>query len=252
MRTRFQTHRGTASTRSQSDAPLWFRYIIDAAGQKLGRLATLAATYVRGKHSPTYSPSMDMGAMLVVINAEQVIMSGDKMEQKTYMRHVNGKPGSYTIESFKNLQARIPERIVEKAVYGMLPKGRLGRRIRLNMKVCLPIRYILYVVLIPKVVKRVGGCRQCRYACSVVFEACQCSLNRSQSVMLFTMKAIRSTPPTPAAVQCFWYFHTSNYSRLLVVCCSQLENWSSLNATVAHTTDFTLHCSTAAGAAAVV
>lgn len=78
---------------------------------------------------------MDMGAMLVVINAEQVIMSGDKMEQKTYMRHVNGKPGSYTIESFKNLQARIPERIVEKAVYGMLPKGRLGRRIRLNMKV---------------------------------------------------------------------------------------------------------------------
>ena len=115
------------------------RYIIDAAGQKLGRLATLAATYVRGKHAPTYSPSMDMGAMLVIINAEQVIMSGDKMNQKTYMRHVNGKPGSYTIEPFKQLQNRIPERIIEKAVYGMLPKGRLGRRIRLNMKVLLPV-----------------------------------------------------------------------------------------------------------------
>jgi large subunit ribosomal protein L13 len=112
-----------------------FRYIIDAAGQKLGRLATVAATYIRGKHEPSYSPSMDMGAMLIIINAEQVIMSGDKMNQKTYMRHVNGSPGSYTIEAFKDLQKRIPERIIEKAVYGMLPKGRLGRRIRLNMKV---------------------------------------------------------------------------------------------------------------------
>jgi large subunit ribosomal protein L13 len=117
---------------------LIYRYIIDAAGQKLGRLATLAATYVRGKHQPTYHPAMDMGGMLVIINADKVIMSGDKMNQKTYMRHVNGKPGSYTIESFKDLQARIPERIIEKAVYGMLPKGRLGRRIRLNMKVLLP------------------------------------------------------------------------------------------------------------------
>ena len=128
--------------------PTWgCRYIIDAAGQKLGRLATLAATYVRGKHAPTYSPSMDMGAMLVIINAEQVIMSGDKMNQKTYMRHVNGKPGSYTIEPFKELQNRIPERIIEKAVYGMLPKGRLGRRIRLNMKVLLPLLLSILVTL---------------------------------------------------------------------------------------------------------
>jgi large subunit ribosomal protein L13 len=83
---------------------------------------------------------MDMGAMLIVINAEKVIVSGTKETDKLYRRHVNGRNGSMKVENFQQLQARIPERIIEKAVYGMLPKGRLGRRIRLNMKVrLLPI-----------------------------------------------------------------------------------------------------------------
>ncbi|KAF8071127.1 RPL13 [Scenedesmus sp. PABB004] len=110
-------------------------YIIDAEGQTLGRLATLAATYVRGKHQPTYSPSMDMGAYVVVINADKVVVTGNKAADKTYFRHVNGRPGSWRIESFNELQKRIPERIIERAVKGMLPKGRLGRDIRLHLKV---------------------------------------------------------------------------------------------------------------------
>eukprot|EP00882_Tetradesmus_deserticola_P001147 GHRQ01001240.1.p1 GENE.GHRQ01001240.1~~GHRQ01001240.1.p1 ORF type:complete len:220 (+),score=95.20 GHRQ01001240.1:88-747(+) len=110
-------------------------YIIDAEGQTLGRLATLAATYIRGKHQATYSPSMDMGAYVVVINADKVTVTGNKPNAKTYFRHVNGRPGSWKIETFNQLQKRIPERIIEHAVKGMLPKGRLGRDIRLHLKV---------------------------------------------------------------------------------------------------------------------
>ncbi|GFR51033.1 hypothetical protein Agub_g13361 [Astrephomene gubernaculifera] len=110
-------------------------YVIDAEGQTLGRLATLAATYIRGKHLPTYTPSMDMGAYVVVINADKVAVTGKKSSQKTYFRHVNGRPGSYTVETFTDLQKRLPERIIERAVKGMLPKGALGRNIRLHLKV---------------------------------------------------------------------------------------------------------------------
>ncbi|MEW5314468.1 MAG: hypothetical protein WDW38_005966 [Sanguina aurantia] len=110
-------------------------YIIDAEGKTLGRLACLAATYIRGKHLNTYSPSMDMGAYVVVINAEKVTLTGNKMLQKTYFTHGNGRPGSGRVETFVQLQARLPERIVERAVKGMLPKGRLGKDIRLHLKV---------------------------------------------------------------------------------------------------------------------
>lgn len=110
-------------------------YVIDAEGQTLGRLASLAATYIRGKHLPTYTPSMDMGAYVVVINADKVVVSGKKAGVKTYFRHVTGRPGSWTIETFNELQKRLPERIIERAVKGMLPKGRLGRDIRLHLKV---------------------------------------------------------------------------------------------------------------------
>ncbi len=78
--------------------------MIDAEGQTLGRLANLAACYIRGKHNVTYTPSMDMGAYVVVINAEKVTVSGRKPEQKTYFRHVNGRPGSWKIETFNELQ----------------------------------------------------------------------------------------------------------------------------------------------------
>jgi large subunit ribosomal protein L13 len=110
----------------------WF--IVDAEGKTLGRLACLVANYIRGKNSPTYTPSFDMGAFVIVINSEKVVVTGKKFDDKTYFRHVNGRPGSYSMESFKHLQARIPERIIEKAVQGMLPKGRLGRDIRLHLK----------------------------------------------------------------------------------------------------------------------
>lgn len=110
-------------------------YIIDAEGQTLGRLATLAAMHIRGKHLPTYTPSMDMGGYVVVINAEKVQVTGRKFDDKLYRRVNVGRPGSMKVETFKELQARLPERIIEKAVYGMLPKGRLGKDIRLHLKV---------------------------------------------------------------------------------------------------------------------
>ncbi|GMH38581.1 hypothetical protein BSKO_06465 [Bryopsis sp. KO-2023] len=110
-------------------------YIIDAEGQTLGRLACLAVNHVRGKLNPAYSPSMDMGDFVIIINAEKVVVTGNKYNAKKYFRHTTGRPGKYKIEAFKDLQERIPERIIEKAVKGMLPKGRLGRRLFHNVKV---------------------------------------------------------------------------------------------------------------------
>jgi len=110
-------------------------YIIDAEGQTLGRLASLAATYIRGKNSATYTPSQDMGNYVIVINAEKVTVTGKKANQKTYFRHTTGRPGSSKFETFNQLQDRLPERIIEKAVWGMLPKGRLGRSIFTHLKV---------------------------------------------------------------------------------------------------------------------
>ncbi|KAJ9505098.1 hypothetical protein QJQ45_019780 [Haematococcus lacustris] len=109
-------------------------YIINAEGKTLGRLASLAAYYIRGKHMPTYTPSMDMGGYVIVINADKVTVTGKKFTDKTYFRHTNGRPGSYRIEHFNELQKRLPERIIELAVKGMLPKGRLGKHIRLHLK----------------------------------------------------------------------------------------------------------------------
>ena len=109
--------------------------MLDAEGQTLGRMATLAASFIRGKHLPWFSDSMDMGGVVVVVNAEKCVVSGRKADQKTYFRHTTGRPGNYKIETFRELQARLPERIVEKAVWGMIPKGRLGRRQIHNLKV---------------------------------------------------------------------------------------------------------------------
>lgn len=110
-------------------------YIVDAEGQTLGRLASMVARYIRGFNESTYHPAMDMGSMVVVVNAEKVVVSGKKNVQKLYRRVNVGKPGSMKTERFVDLQKRIPERVVEKAVWGMLPKGRLGRKIFHNMKV---------------------------------------------------------------------------------------------------------------------
>ncbi|KAK6774784.1 hypothetical protein RDI58_030023 [Solanum bulbocastanum] len=109
-------------------------YIIDASDKILGRMASTIAIHMRGKNLATYTPSVDMGAFVIVINAEKVAVSGKKRSQKLYRRH-SGRPGGMTVETFDQLQQRIPERIIEHAVRGMLPKGRLGRQLFTHLKV---------------------------------------------------------------------------------------------------------------------
>jgi large subunit ribosomal protein L13 len=113
-------------------------YIVDASGQPLGRLASLVSKVIRGKMSPQYHPAMDMGNSVIVINSEDVRVTSKKYKSKFYFRHTQnkrsgaGRIGGYRIEFFHELQERIPERIIEHAVFGMLPKDRLGKRIRVN------------------------------------------------------------------------------------------------------------------------
>ena len=109
-------------------------YVVDAADQRLGRLATEIAMILRGKKKPTYTPHMDTGDFVIVVNADKVIVTGKKSEQKLYRRH-SGRPGGMKVETFNQLKARIPERIIEKAVKGMLPKNALGRKLFTKLKV---------------------------------------------------------------------------------------------------------------------
>jgi large subunit ribosomal protein L13 len=109
-------------------------YLIDAEGQRLGRLATEIATILRGKNKPTFTPHMDTGDFVVVVNAEKVVVTGKKSSQKLYRRH-SGRPGGMKTETFEQLQARIPSRILEQAVKGMLPKNSLGRKLFTKLKV---------------------------------------------------------------------------------------------------------------------
>jgi large subunit ribosomal protein L13 len=109
-------------------------YIVDAADQRLGRLASEIAMVLRGKNKPTYTPHLDTGDFVVVINAEKVSVTGKKSSQKLYRRH-SGRPGGMKTETFSQLQARIPERIIEQAVKGMLPKNTLGRQLFTKLKV---------------------------------------------------------------------------------------------------------------------
>jgi large subunit ribosomal protein L13 len=110
----------------------WF--VVDAADQTLGRLASEVALVLRGKNKPTFTPHMDTGDFVVVINAEKVRVSGNKATQKLYRRH-SGRPGGMKTESFAHLQARLPERIIESAVKGMLPHNSLGRQLFRKLKV---------------------------------------------------------------------------------------------------------------------
>ena len=109
-------------------------YVVDAADQRLGRLATEIAMVLRGKKKPTYTPHMDVGDFVVVVNAEKVAVTGKKRSQKLYRRH-SGRPGGMKTETFDQLQDRIPERIIEQAVKGMLPKNTLGRQLFTKLKV---------------------------------------------------------------------------------------------------------------------
>jgi large subunit ribosomal protein L13 len=109
-------------------------YVIDAEGQRLGRLATAIAMIIRGKNKPTYTPHMDTGDFVIVVNAEKVNVTGKKSSQKLYRRH-SGRPGGMKTEVFSKLQARLPQRIIEEAVHGMLPKNALGRKLHTKLKV---------------------------------------------------------------------------------------------------------------------
>ncbi len=109
-------------------------WIVDAAERPLGRLATGIATVLRGKHKPMYTPHLDTGDYVVVINAEKVRLTGKKADQKTYFRH-SGYMGGERHIPFRRMIATHPERVIELAVKGMLPKGALGRAIKLKLKV---------------------------------------------------------------------------------------------------------------------
>jgi large subunit ribosomal protein L13 len=110
----------------------WF--VIDASGQVLGRLASTVARILRGKHKPNFTPHVDCGDNVIVINAEKVILTGEKMNEKEYIRH-SGYPGGQSVRTAKEILVKFPERLVEHAVKGMLPKNRLGRSIYKNLKV---------------------------------------------------------------------------------------------------------------------
>ena len=110
----------------------WF--VIDASGQTLGRLASHAASVLAGKTNPLYTPYIDMGDHVVVINAEKIHLTGMKADQKLYRRYT-GFPGGLREESFVKLLARRPEEILEEAIKGMLPKSKLGRQMATKLKV---------------------------------------------------------------------------------------------------------------------
>ena len=111
----------------------WF--IVDADGMVLGRLATEIARIIRGKHKPSYTPHMDVGDNVIVINASKVRLTGRKMEQKQYFRHT-GYMGHERYTPVATMLAKHPERVIEKAVFGMLPKTTLGRqKLRLKLRV---------------------------------------------------------------------------------------------------------------------
>ena len=109
-------------------------YIIDATDVVLGRLATHAATLLRGKHKPTFAPHMDSGDYVIIINADKVALTGAKLDQKFAYRH-SGHPGGLKAVSYRELLATRPERAVEKAIRGMLPKNSLGRAQLRKLKV---------------------------------------------------------------------------------------------------------------------
>jgi len=109
-------------------------WLIDAEGKVLGRLATEIAVLLRGKKNPKYVDFMDSGDFVVVINAEKVKVTGKKMEQKKYYSH-SGYPGGLKERTLKELLAKKPEEVIKKAVWGMIPKNRLGRSIHKKLKV---------------------------------------------------------------------------------------------------------------------
>ena len=110
----------------------WF--LVDANGQNLGRLASKIAPIIIGKHKPTYTPGVDGGDFVVVVNAERITVTGKKMEDKIYYRHT-GYPGGLKETKLKDMLAKHPERVMQKAVWGMIPHNRLGRKMIKKLRV---------------------------------------------------------------------------------------------------------------------
>lgn len=108
--------------------------VVDAEGQILGRLASKVAMIIRGKNKPSYTPHVDCGDNVIVINAEKIVMTGKKMTDKEYVRH-SGYPGGQTFQTAEAILKKYPERLIEHAVKGMLPKNRLGAELFRNLKV---------------------------------------------------------------------------------------------------------------------
>jgi large subunit ribosomal protein L13 len=109
-------------------------WVVDAEGLTLGRLASEVASRLRGKHKPTFTPFLDTGDHVIVVNAEKVVLTGRKLSDKLYRRH-SGYPGGLTEISARGMLTKHPERVVELAVKGMLPKGPLGRQMARKLKV---------------------------------------------------------------------------------------------------------------------
>ncbi|HIM34279.1 MAG TPA: 50S ribosomal protein L13 [Pseudomonadales bacterium] len=122
----------TVSVRQQDVAHDW--YVVDATDQTLGRLATEIARRLRGKHKAEYTPHVDTGDYIIVVNAEKVFVSGNKETKKIYYRH-SGYPGGIKSTSLKRLREAKPEELLEKAVRGMLPRNPLGRAVFRKLKV---------------------------------------------------------------------------------------------------------------------
>ncbi len=118
--------RSTFMANAQNIERKW--YVVDAEGKTLGRLSTEVASILRGKHKPTFTPHVDCGDYVIVINAEKIELTGNKWSQKFYAHH-SGYPGGLKVKTAKVMNATQPERMLELAITGMLPKGRLGRQI---------------------------------------------------------------------------------------------------------------------------
>jgi large subunit ribosomal protein L13 len=124
--------------------------VIDAEGQVLGRMASKVAKILRGKNKPTFTPHAECGDYVIVINAEKVVLTGNKMSDKVYIRH-SGYPGGQREQRPVDILAKYPERLVEKAVKGMLPKNKLGRKLFTNLHVVVGAEH-KYAAQKPKVV----------------------------------------------------------------------------------------------------
>lgn len=109
-------------------------YVVDAEGMVLGRLASQVAAILRGKNKPTFTPHFDTGDYVIVVNADKVVLTGNKEDQKEYKRY-SGYTGGQKITKFKDMKAKYPERIVEHAIVGMLPHNNLGRQMAKKLRV---------------------------------------------------------------------------------------------------------------------